>query len=242
MATAVRPYAAKVSGSPIMVDYTKASGSLLSGDVVVTTGLPAVALVDIPAFTGGQTKDALAVYGGIYAIMADGAIGLGVDVYYDATNKKVTRTASGNSHFGITVAGPSGGLEGSGPAADGDTAYVFHCPKGSGVSNGEGSIGASTAAAGSTNADAGALPAGTAKTYPTTAADDTKGVIIDVADKVTGRLLYIGNGVANKILKVYGPSGATINGGSANAAFSSVSGKGVIIQCLSSTSNTWLAW
>lgn len=104
------------------------------------------------------------------------------------------------------------------------------------------SLGASTAAAGTTTADAGVLPAGTGTTYPTTAADGTKGVRIHANDKVTGRVLFIGNGVANQILKVYGPSGATINGGSADAAFSSVSGKGVVIQCLNSTSNTWLAW
>jgi hypothetical protein len=103
-------------------------------------------------------------------------------------------------------------------------------------------VGASTAAAGNDNTNAGALPAGTAKIYPTTAADDTKGVIIDVADKVTGRVLLIGNGVSNKILKVYPPSGGTINGAAANAAFSSASGGGVIIVCLSSAGNTWLAW
>lgn len=102
--------------------------------------------------------------------------------------------------------------------------------------------GDSTAAAGSTYEDAGALPAGTAGVYPTTAADDTKGVIVNAADKVTGRMIFIGNGVSDKILKVYGPEGATINGGSANAAFSSVSGKGVVMYCLSSDNNTWLAW
>lgn len=102
-------------------------------------------------------------------------------------------------------------------------------------------VGASTAAAGSTNADAEALPAGTAGVYPTTAADDTKGVILDVADKVTGRVVFVGNGVSNKILKVYPPSGGTINGAAANAAFSSASGKGVLIVCLDSTANTWLA-
>lgn len=104
------------------------------------------------------------------------------------------------------------------------------------------SVGASTAAAGSTYADAGALPAGTAAVYLTSAADDTKGVIIDVADKVLGRKLYIANGVSNKILKVYGPAGAAINGAAANAAFSSVSGKGVIIICTSATGNTWSAF
>lgn len=102
--------------------------------------------------------------------------------------------------------------------------------------------GASTAAAGTTTSDAGALPAGTGRIYPTTAADGTKGVKLNVADKVTGRIIFIGNGVANQILKVYPPTGGTINGAAADAAFSSASGKGVIISCLSSGSNTWLAW
>lgn len=102
-------------------------------------------------------------------------------------------------------------------------------------------VGASTAAAGSTTADAGALPAGTGNIYPTTAADDTKGVVLNAADKVTGRRIFIGNGVSNKILKVYPPSGGTINGAAADAAFSSASGKGVVIVCLSGTANTWLA-
>ncbi len=102
--------------------------------------------------------------------------------------------------------------------------------------------GGSTAAAGSTTSDAGVLPAGTAGVYPTTAADDTKGVRVHASDKVSGRLIKIGNGVSNKILKVYAPSGGTINGGSADAAFSGASGKGVEIYCLDSTGNTWLAW
>lgn len=104
------------------------------------------------------------------------------------------------------------------------------------------SIGASTAAAGTTTADAGVLPAGTAPVYPTTAADGTKGVRINAADQVTGRTVFIGNGVGNQILKVYAPSGGNINGLGADAAFSSASGKGVIITCLDSAGNTWLAW
>lgn len=102
--------------------------------------------------------------------------------------------------------------------------------------------GASTAAAGTTTADAGALPAGTASVYPTTAADGTKGVVVNVADKVTGRTLFIGNGVANQVLKVYPAAGGTINGGSADAAFSSASGKGVVLICLSSAGNTWFGF
>lgn len=103
-------------------------------------------------------------------------------------------------------------------------------------------VGASTAAAGSTVSDAGALPAATMGVYPTTGADGTKGVKVHANDKVTGRMLFIGNGVSNQILKVYGPSGAVINGAAADAGFSSASGKGVIMVCLSSGGNTWLAW
>lgn len=102
--------------------------------------------------------------------------------------------------------------------------------------------GASTAAAGTTGADAGALPSGTSVVYPTTAADGTKGVRISTADKVTGRMIFIGNGVSNQILKVYAPSGGAINGAAADAAFSTASGAGAIVVCLNATSNTWLAW
>lgn len=104
-----------------------------------------------------------------------------------------------------------------------------------------GTVGASTAAAGSSTSDAGALPAGTGFIYPTTAADDTTGVKINAADKVTGRVIFIGNGVANKILKIYGPTGAVINGASADAAYSTKSGGGALVACLSGSGNTWLA-
>lgn len=103
-------------------------------------------------------------------------------------------------------------------------------------------IGASTAAAGSVTGDATVLPAGTASVYPTTAADDTKGVRIHATDKVLGRTVMIGNGVSNKILKVYPPTGGTINGAAANAAFSSLSGRGVTVVCMNSTTNSWLAF
>lgn len=103
-------------------------------------------------------------------------------------------------------------------------------------------VGASTAAAGSTISDATALPAGTGGVYPTTGADDTKGVKLTATDQVTGRVIFVGNNVSNKILKVYGPSGAVINGAAADAAFSSVSGKGVVMVCLSGAGNTWLGF
>ena len=99
--------------------------------------------------------------------------------------------------------------------------------------------GASTAAAGSTTADAGVLPSATGSFYPTTAADGIKGVRIAASDRVDGKMLFIGNGVSNQILKVYPPTGGTINGAAADAAFSTASGKGAILICVSSSGNTW---
>lgn len=103
------------------------------------------------------------------------------------------------------------------------------------------SVGASTAAAGTTTADAGVLPAGTAAVYPVSAADGTKGVRINAADQVTGRQLTVGNGVSNAVLKIYAPSGGTINGAAADAAYSTASGKSASITCLSGSGNSWLA-
>lgn len=102
--------------------------------------------------------------------------------------------------------------------------------------------GASTAAAGTTTSDAAVLPAGTSSVYPTTGADGTKGVKVNGADKISGKMLFIGNGVAASALKVYPPSGGTINGAAADAAFVSASGKGVVLVCLSASGNTWLGF
>lgn len=102
------------------------------------------------------------------------------------------------------------------------------------------SIGASTAAAGSTTSDATVLPAATASVYPTSGADGTKGVRLHADDNVTGRKIFVTN-TAAAILKVYPPTGGTVNGGSANAAVSSVSGKGVFLVCVDGTAGTWAA-
>ena len=51
----------------------------------------------------------------------------------------------------------------------------------------------------------------------------------------------IGNGDANKILKVYPPTGGNINALGVDTAYPSVSGHGVLITCLSGPGNTWLA-
>ena len=106
--------------------------------------------------------------------------------------------------------------------------------------NGVVTIGASTAAAGSTTTDAGVLPAATAEAYLTTAADGTKGVRINAADNIAGRSIRVANGVSTAILKIYPPSGGTINGAAADAAFSTVSGKGALLVC--TAAGTWYGW
>jgi len=104
-------------------------------------------------------------------------------------------------------------------------------------------IAVTTAAAGSVAGDAAALPP--AKTVlPVSGADDTKGVILDAHDAFLGNRIFIANLVSNKILKVYPPTGGTINGAAANAAVSTASGKGITMICLAATSTggTWSAY
>ena len=167
---------------------------------------------------------------GLKITAAAAASGLAVAVISSGTNENLTVDAKGSGT--ITIGATSTGAVTIGATSQ---ALVVPGPLTRGV-------GGSTAAAGSSTSDAGALPSGTAGVYPTTGADDTKGVIISTSDKVTGRTLFVGNGVSNKILKVYPPSGGTINGASADVAFSTASGKGAIVVCLSSGGNTWLAW
>jgi predicted RecA/RadA family phage recombinase len=83
------------------VDYTP-SADVASGDVVVQNGLVGIALRPILSGTLG----ALAVEGVFELPKATGAstaIDVGKKVYWNATNKQVTETASGNTLLGKTV-------------------------------------------------------------------------------------------------------------------------------------------
>ena len=106
-------------------------------------------------------------------------------------------------------------------------------------------IATSTAAAGTSQGTAGALPSG-GGVYPTTASNGTNGVVLAAADVVVGRMIFITNPVASQPLIVYPPTGysSTINAGAANAAYSSASAKGALLICLSGTptsTSTWMA-
>lgn len=220
--------AAAQGGAIAVTGGTSSTASNAGGAITVTGGVPGVTGVGGAVSVTGGAGGATSGTGGA-ASLAGGAGTAG------NANGGAVSLLGGNAHGsgtdGVANVGTSNTSQVNIAATSIPTAI-------SGPING--AIGASTAAAGSTYEDAGALPAGTACIYPTTAADDTKGVIISDSDKVTGRILFIGNGVSNKILKVYPATGGTANGGSANVAFSSASGKGVVAICLSSSSNTWL--
>ena len=227
---AARSAASNAVGGAAAVTGGIGKGNLAGGAVAVTGGLAgttgAGGAVAITGGAGGLTSGT----GGAVAIAA----GAGTDG--DANGGALTILA-GNAEGSGTDGTLGIGTSNTSALTIGATSIATAIP--GPITQG---IGASTAAAGSATGDAGALPAATAGIYPTTAADDTKGVLIHADDKVTGRMIMIGNGLSNKILKVYPSTGGTINGAGANAAFSSASGKGVIAVCLSSGSNTWLAW
>lgn len=223
------------------LDYTP-SVFTADGTVVVVGSIPYIVVGDIPANTLGSLADS-----GLFDVVKDASIFADGDpVFWNPIGNPVVGTAGSGACTSNAIGAFLIGVVVPGGAAATGASTVRLRQRATLTSQGIVSVneppGASTAAGGTTTADAGVLPAGTAAVYPTTAADGTKGVRVNAADKVTGRRIEIGNGVAAAILKVYGPAGATINGAAADVAFLSVSGKGVIMYCLNAAANTWLAW
>lgn len=227
------PFARYVHGDVQTLTYsTLLTGTAITaGDVLNVGNLVLVAHASVAL---GDVAE-LAYEGGGYDVTKDPAVNFtqGDDVFVDFSTGLAVKTPNANTRRFGSCEMTSGTNATSVRATHDQSANSNTVNR---------AAGASTAAAGSTTADAGVLPAGTAPVYPTTAADDTKGVRVHASDKVSGRLIMIGNGVSNKILKVYPPTGGTINGAAADAAFSSASGKGVQMYCLDATANTWLAW
>ena len=103
-----------------------------------------------------------------------------------------------------------------------------------------GAVATSTAAAGTTQGTAAALPTMAGQAYPVTGANGTAGVVLGAADTVTGRAIFIAN-LASAVLLIYPPGTGTINGLGAGAAFSTVSGHGAQLVCLNGATNQWAA-
>jgi len=208
------PMAAFVRGKPIMADHIP-DAAYAAGDVIVKGNTPFVAHEDNPMFgTTPVISDALAAEGGIYQMQADGAIGVGQQVYWDATAKKVSLTAGTNTVFGYLVQGPTLIASDPGTANSGDNCLVLHAPTQS--------AGApvmkvfSIAVAGSNQATA------TNTNYGfnlVSGANGVSGVIMPTPQ--TGRSVWIknNNNGASPSLIVYPQIGGTINAGSANTQY-----------------------
>ena len=119
--------AAFVSGKPRMVNYDPGATVVHAGDVIVIGKVPCIAHVDIPAFTGAKTLDALAIGGGIYEMTADvGTYAIGTFMFWLPSSSKVTGTfATGAVPFGPIVGGTAHALS----DAAGTTVLVAHEPE-----------------------------------------------------------------------------------------------------------------
>ena len=81
------------------IDYTP-SANVAAGDVVIIGEIVGIAKLDIPANELG----AIAVTGVFDMVKASGEITAGATVYWDASAKNVTTTASENTAIGKAVA------------------------------------------------------------------------------------------------------------------------------------------
>jgi predicted RecA/RadA family phage recombinase len=88
------------------IDYTPVT-DVAAGDVVVIGNIVGIAKLDIPANILGALS-----LTGIYEVVKDTTvIGLGTKVYWNATNKKATATATNNTAVGLAVSA-SGSADG----------------------------------------------------------------------------------------------------------------------------------
>jgi predicted RecA/RadA family phage recombinase len=105
------------NGCPLFVDYTPSGSSVSAGDVVVIGDSTFIAHADIP----NGRKGALAASGGVYRVVAGGAIAQGKKAYWDSSAHKVVAASEGNTPIGFVAPGSSA-------AADGDVIEVIHLP------------------------------------------------------------------------------------------------------------------
>lgn len=84
-----------------VIDYTAGDDAIDVGDVVALTTCVGVALEDIAAGAKGSVQ-----LTGVWTMPAvnDAAFGVGDQLYWDATNSKLTKTATDNISAGVCVA------------------------------------------------------------------------------------------------------------------------------------------
>ena len=117
-------------GKPITVK-TAPTVAYNVGDVIVYGGIPAVAMIDNPTWSGNALiPDSLAIEGGVYTIPSDAAYKTGTFVFWDSVLQQVTAQIGANRiPFGFIVAGPLGNIDDGGPTGSGIFCDVFHDPE-----------------------------------------------------------------------------------------------------------------
>lgn len=113
------PFEAKLEhGDPLKIDHTP-SGAVAAGEIVLIGELPLVAALDIPAGALGALNHGNAAY--TVAKEAPLVIAIGVLLYFDAANNRLTTTASTHKKFGYA---------GKAAASADTTVYAIHKPGG----------------------------------------------------------------------------------------------------------------
>ncbi len=209
------------------IDYTPGS-AVSTGDVIVNGQIPNVATADIAASTLG----AVAAEGVFDFPKITGVISAWDPIYWNATGDPVSGTA-GSGAANKTGIGNFIGYAVA-DAASGD--YRVKVLKA--IASPPSPV-QSVAAAGSTNADAGAITI----TAPTnivvaTGGDATKGVILPAAP--AGTIYIVKNGAA-AVLKIYPPSGAAINALTATTGALSMASNTCAVFAFSSATQVYTA-
>lgn len=200
------------------IDYTPAA-AVTGGDIVVLNGIVGIAPNDIAA----NDKGSLLTEGIFRVPKTTAAMTRGLPVYWNSTGDPDNGTSGTGAANQLGVGVYMGLLAET--AASGDDYAIVEINRQYPALIGS----AAVTAAGSTQGDAAQLYHGF---NVVTGADGTKGVILPTA--VPGMIVYV-KGVTSGVLKIYGKTGAAINGGSANAALSLTTGLMPTILIASST-------
>lgn len=109
---------------PRTMNINRPSGTtsvITPGQVLVIGGRALISVSEINLESVNDYNNGVAIGGAVYACTAAGAITANAAVYWDATNKKVTTTATNNTFFGYVTPDSSA-------AAAGDIVEVLHMP------------------------------------------------------------------------------------------------------------------
>lgn len=210
------------------IDYTPAS-AVYAGDVVFQGSMCGIATQDIAANALGS----LAIFGVFRIPKVTGAVTVGSVISWNPTGDPVTGTAGTGAANASGAGKPMGVAVIAAASGDEFVQVRLNTPGIAPVQT--------VAAAGSTNADAGAITSnGPTNVILVTAADATKGAILPAA--TAGTIFVVKNRDSeNAILKIYPPSGAQINALTATTGALSMAAKTCAVFAFTSATQVYTA-